>query len=366
MTRSLRVREIAAEVGGDAEGDLECVVFDVKPIEEAGDGEITFVANKRYEAELGRTRAACVVIPRKLANRDARTVIRHDNPYLAFARLIALFRPPPPRPAPGVHASAAIAPGARLGRDVAIEAGVVIADGAVIGDRAVIGALSYVGDRSTVGEDARLYPRVVLYHDVSIGRRSIVHSGAVIGSDGFGYANDEQGSHVKVPQVGTVIVEDDVEIGANTTIDRAVLGATRIGRGTKIDNLVQIAHNVEVGAGSILVAQCGISGSTKLGKGVIVAAQAGLVGHIELGDGARVYASAGVTKDVGAGEAVLGQPAVPLEEGRRAYALIARLPEMKKDIAALERRITKLEAGAAASSAGAEAAAPAKVEVPLK
>jgi UDP-3-O-[3-hydroxymyristoyl] glucosamine N-acyltransferase len=350
--KSLTVREIAAEVGGEGEGDLERPIEDVKPIAEAGPRDITFVANQRYEQEFARTLAGCVVIPSKLANGDRRTVIRHANPYLAFAKLVALLRPPAPRPAPGVHPSAVVAPSARLGRDVAIEAGAVVAEGASVGDRATIGALAYVGPGASVGEDARLYPRAVIYHGVSLGKRVIVHSGAVVGSDGFGYASDPTtGRHEKIPQVGTVVVEDDVEIGANTTIDRAVLGATRIGRGTKIDNLVQIAHNVEIGPDSLLVAQCGISGSTRLGRGVIVAAQAGIVGHIDLGDRAIVAASAGVTKDVAAGEAVLGQPAIPIEDGRRAYALIGRLPEIKKAVAALEKRLTKLEEAAATEDA---------------
>lgn len=337
------VRELAIEIGGEGEGDLDALISDVKPIGEAGPGEITFIANPRYAQEIERTRASCVVATRKLASRAGRTVIWHENPYLAFAKLIALFRPPPPAPRPGIHLSAVIAESARLGADVTVEAGAVIAARAEIGDRAVIGALSYVGEGAVVGAEARLYPRVVLYPGVRVGRRSILHSGAVIGADGFGYATDAEGRHHKVPQVGTVVIEDDVEVGANTTIDRAVLGETRIGRGTKIDNLVQVAHNVEVGPGSILVAQCGISGSTRLGAGVVIAAQAGLVGHIELGDRAVVGASAGVTKDVPPGQTVLGQPAIPIEEARRAYALIGRLPEIKKDVSGLEKRVEKLE-----------------------
>jgi UDP-3-O-[3-hydroxymyristoyl] glucosamine N-acyltransferase len=342
------VRSLASAVGGEAEGDLDLAIRDVKPIAEAGPEDITFVANPRYAKEFERTRAGCVVVPRGFAAPAGRTVIRHEIPYLAFAKLVALLRPPAPTPPRLVHPSAVVAPSARLGRDVAVDACAVIAEDAVIGDGAVIGALSYVGPGVEIGAGTRLYPRVVLYHGVSIGRNAIIHSGAVIGADGFGYATDGQGRHHKVPQVGTVIIEDDVEIGANTTIDRAVLGATRIGRGTKVDNLVQVAHNVEVGAGSLLVAQCGISGSTRLGRGVVVAAQAGVVGHLEIGDRAIVAASAGVTKDVPAGTAVLGQPAVPAETGRRAYALIARLPEIKKDVAALEKRLAKLEAALAA------------------
>jgi UDP-3-O-[3-hydroxymyristoyl] glucosamine N-acyltransferase len=334
---------VAAAIGGEPEGDFDREISDVKPIEEAGPRDVTFIANPRYEPFLGKTEAACVVIPRGLQAPPGRTVIRHPNPHLAFAQLIALFRPPAPRPAPGVHPSAIVAPGARLGADVAVEAGAVIEEGAEIGEGAAIGALSYVGPGAKIGPETRLFPRVVLYHGVTVGARCIIHSGAVIGSDGFGFATDEKGRHVKIPQVGTVVIEDEVEIGANTTIDRAALGETRIGRGTKIDNLVMVAHNVEVGAGSILVAQSGISGSTKLGKHVIVAAQAGLTGHIEIGDRAVIAAQSGVTKDVAPGAQVLGSPAFPTPGSKLAYALIARLPEMKKAIAALEKRLADLE-----------------------
>jgi UDP-3-O-[3-hydroxymyristoyl] glucosamine N-acyltransferase len=344
MASAYSVRDIAAKVGGSAEGDLDLAIRDVKPISEAGEGEITFLANSRYAAELAKTRASCVVVPRQLtATREGLTVIKHENPYLAFAKLIELFRAPPPRPPTGIHHGASVSPEARIGKDVAIGFGAVVEAGAEIGDRALIGPQSYVGPGATIGEETRLYPRVTVYHGVKIGRRCILHSGCVIGADGFGYATDAQGRHHKIPQVGTVIVEDEVEIGANATIDRAVLGATRIGRGTKIDNLVQVAHNVEVGAGSILVAQSGVSGSTKLGHHVVVAAQAGLVGHIEIGDMAQIGAQSGVTKDVPAKMQVLGSPAVTAKDGLRAYALIDKLPEFKRRIAELERRLEKLE-----------------------
>jgi UDP-3-O-[3-hydroxymyristoyl] glucosamine N-acyltransferase len=354
MSSQRTVRDVAALVGGTAEGDLDAPIRDVKPLAEAGPGDVSFLANARYAAEFAATQATCVVVPRGLAAPPppGRSLIRHENPYLAFAKLIEAFRAPPPRPPAGIHHGASVSPDARVGKDVAIGFGAVVEAGAEIGDRAVVGPLSYVGPGATIGEETRLYPRVVVYHGVRVGRRCILHSGCVVGADGFGYATDAQGRHHKVPQVGTVIVEDDVEIGANATIDRAVLGATRIGRGTKIDNLVQVAHNVEVGPGSILVAQCGISGSTKLGHHVVVAAQAGIVGHIEIGDMAQVAAQAGVTKDVPAQSQVLGAPAVPARDGLRAYALIDRLPEYKKAIADHERRLERLEKAAAGAGAG--------------
>jgi len=343
------IREIAALVGGIAEGDLDAPISDVKPLAEAGPQDVSFLANARYAAEFAATKAGCVIVPRKqdAAVSPGRSLIRHDVPYLAFAKLIELFRPPVPRPPAGIDAGASVSPEAKVGLGASIGFGAVVEAGASIGAYAVIGPQCYVGPGASVGDETRLFPRVTLYHGVQVGRRCILHSGAVIGADGFGFATDQQGRHVKVPQVGIVVIEDDVEIGANTAIDRAVLGATRIGRGTKIDNLVQIAHNVEVGPGSLLVAQCGISGSTKLGHHAVIAAQAGIVGHIQIGDMAQVAAQSGVTKDVPARSQVLGAPAVPARDGLRAYALIDRLPEYKKAIADLEKRMAALEAAAA-------------------
>ncbi len=270
------------------------------------------------------------------------TVIRHPNPYLAFAKLVELFYPAPERTVTGVHPGASVSAEARLGRDVNVGFGACVEAGATIGDRVDLGPLCYDGRDVRIGDETRLNPHVTLYAGVEVGRRCILHSGAVIGADGFGYAQ-EGGIPYKIPQRGTVVLEDEVEIGANTTIDRAVLGATRIGRGTKIDNLVQIGHNCEIGEGSILVSQCGVSGSTKLGRRVTLAAQAGLVGHIELGDGAIVGAQAGVTKDVPAGQAVLGSPAVPFAAAKRALALVEKLPEIRKEVRELAKRLEEIE-----------------------
>ncbi len=348
-TTTYTTGDLAARLGGDLEGDPAIEIRDVKPLGEAGAGEISFLSNNKYLKEFGATRAACVVIPRKLegaAPRPGLTVIRHDAPYVAFAKLIELLRPAPPRPAPGIDAGARIAPTAKVGEGASVGFGAVVEDGAEVGERAIVGPLCYVGHRAKIGAGTRLHPRAVVYHEVEIGRNCTLHSGCVVGADGFGYAT-EGGWHHKIPQVGNVVIEDDVEIGANTTIDRAVLGSTRIGMGAKIDNLVMIAHNCEVGPGSIIVAQAGISGSTKLGAYVVVAAQAGIVGHIEIGDMAQIGAQSGVTKNVGPGAKVLGSPASDARDAVRALAIMDRLPEMKRAIADHEKRLGRLEGGGA-------------------
>jgi UDP-3-O-[3-hydroxymyristoyl] glucosamine N-acyltransferase len=242
----------------------------------------------------------------------------------------------------GVHETAVISKNARLGGDVSVGAHAVIMEGTVVGDGSAIYAGSYVGRDCTIGRDAVLYPCVTVRHGSVIGDRVIVHAGTVIGSDGFGFA-DAGHANTKVPQIGNVVIEDDVEIGSNVCIDRATLGSTRICRGSKIDNLVQVGHNVVVGEGSILVAQVGIAGSTRIGTGVVLGGQAGLVGHIEIGDGAMVGAQAGVTKSIPAGECVSGYPARRHATAKRLYALIENLPTLVKRLRELEKRLRRVE-----------------------
>ncbi|MEZ4653969.1 MAG: UDP-3-O-(3-hydroxymyristoyl)glucosamine N-acyltransferase [Candidatus Eisenbacteria bacterium] len=264
------------------------------------------------------------------------------DPYRSFLQVLQIFSRPPDQPPTGIDPSAIVSPNAQLGEGLAIGPHVVIEDGVHIGDGTVLMAGCYVGPRSRIGRGCRLYPRVVIREDIQVGDQVILHPGVVLGSDGFGYAFDA-GQHRKIPQMGRVVIEDDVEIGANSTIDRATTGETRIGRGTKIDNLVHVAHNVEIGPLSILCAQAGISGSTRLGRGVTLAGQAGLVGHIEIGDGARVGAQGGVTKSVKAGETVSGYPATNHGRASRMYAALRHLPDALRSLRNLEQRMRKLE-----------------------
>jgi UDP-3-O-[3-hydroxymyristoyl] glucosamine N-acyltransferase len=255
---------------------------------------------------------------------------------------VALFAGEKKKPEPGTHPSAIVAPDAFIAADASIGPYVVIESGASIGARTVLGAGCYVGAGARLGEEVLLYPRVTVREECVLGDRVIVHSGTVIGSDGFGFVRDGD-VYRKLPQIGTVEIGDDVEIGANVTIDRATTGATRVGAGSKIDNLVQIAHNVQIGKSCIIVAQVGISGSTVLGDHVVLAGQVGVVGHIEIGDGATVGAQSGVSKSVKAGERMFGTPAMPLRQAKRIEASIRNLPELIQTVRALKRRVEELE-----------------------
>jgi UDP-3-O-[3-hydroxymyristoyl] glucosamine N-acyltransferase len=263
------------------------------------------------------------------------------NPSLGFARALALLHPPD-SPASGIHPSAVISPDATVDSTASIGPLCVVDAGAQVGSGTSLLAQVHVGRDVRIGSDCRLFPQVTLRDGIRLGDRVVVHSGAVIGADGFGYARDGA-RYVKIPQVGRVVVEDDVEIGANVTIDRATLGETRIGRGTKIDNLVQIAHNVQVGEDTVIVAQVGISGSTRIGSRVTLAGQAGIVDHLTIGDDVIVGAQSGVSKDIPAGSIVLGSPAIPHGEFKRQYASLAGLPALRKLVRAMERRLEELE-----------------------
>ena len=339
ITRTLA--ELAEELGGVVVGDASIVIRGVAGIREAQPGDLTFLANARYEAHLDATRASAV-----LAGRDRSSapipMIQVDNPYLAFQRAVRVFRPGAARPAPGIHPTAVVSPEAEIGPDVAIGPQCVVERGARLGARVVLGAGCVVGEGAVIGEDTLLWPRVVVRDECVLGARCIVHPGAVIGGDGFGFAFDH-GRYHKVPQVGNVVVGDDVEIGANACIDRATTDATRIGEGTKIDNLVQIGHNVVVGRHCIIVAQVGVAGSTELEDHVTLGGQAGLVGHIRIGARAMVGAQSGVTKSVPADTVVTGYPAVPHPIWKRLYALLQKLPQLFQRTRELERRVEAIE-----------------------
>ena len=333
--------ELAAELGGVVVGDPGVRIRGVAGIREAQPGDLTFLANTRYAAHLAATRASAV-----LCACDQREspipMIQVDNPYLAFQRAVGVFRPGAGRPEPGIHPTAVVSPDAVLGAEVSVGPYCVIERGARIGDRVVLYAGCFVGAEAAIGEDSCLWPRVVVRDECVLGARCIVHPGAVIGGDGFGFAFDH-GRYHKVPQVGNVVIGDDVEIGANACIDRATTDSTRIGEGSKIDNLVQIGHNVVVGPHCIVVAQVGIAGSTELEDHVTLGGQAGLVGHIKIGARAMVGAQSGVTKSVAPDTVVTGYPAVPHPVWKRLYAFLQKLPQLFQRTRDLERRVEAIE-----------------------
>lgn len=337
----MRLGEIAELINGEVIGDPDIVITGISGIKEAQKGDITFVANPKYASLIKTTRASAIITSYNL-NNSSKPLIRTENPSLAFAKIVELAGPEKVKHPRDIHPTALIAEGVKLGNNVAIGPYVIIEEDVEIGEGSIIYAGSYVGYGARIGKNCLIYPNVSIRERVYIGNRVIIHSGTVIGSDGFGFAT-VKGVQEKIPQIGTVVIEDDVEIGANVTIDRARFDKTLIGKGTKIDNLVQIAHNVIIGENSIIVAQTGISGSTTIGKGVILAGQSGIVGHISIGEGAIVAAQAGVTKSVPPNTKVSGYPARPHEVAKRVNACIQRLPLTYKKIKELESTVKKLQ-----------------------
>ena len=335
------LREIAQLVEGEVIGDENIVITGVCGIREAEEGDLTFIANAKYLPLIRQTRASAIITSREV-KQAPKPIVRTDNPDLAFAKMVNLLAPNEIAHPKGIHPTAVIGREVKLGKEVAIQPYVVIGDHAVIGDRTILYTGVFVGDHTRIGSDTLIYPYVTIRERVEIGHRVIIHSGTVIGSDGFGFST-VKGVHVKIPQIGIVKIEDDVEIGANVTIDRARFGVTHIKRGTKIDNLVQIAHNAVIGEHSIIVAQAGISGSTVIGKGVILAGQAGVVGHIEVGDNAVIGAQSGVSKSVAPNSVVLGSPAKPIRQFKEVNAHIQRIPKLYQEVRALAKRVEQLE-----------------------
>ncbi len=333
--------EIARVIGGELIGDPSIVITGVCGIKEAKEGDITFLANSRYTNLIGETHASAIITSREVQS-TPKPIIRIENPSLAFTRVISYALPSSVRHPQGIHPSAIIGKNVVLSQDVALGAYVVIDDDVVIGDKTIIYPGCFIGHQSRIGNNCLIYPNVSIREKTNIGNRVIIHSGTVIGSDGFGFINIK-GIHEKIPQIGSVEIQDDVEIGANVAIDRARFDKTVIGKGTKIDNLVQIAHNVVIGENSIIVAQTGISGSTIIGKNVTLAGQSGLVGHIEVGDGAIIAAQAGVTKSVAANAIVSGYPARPHSEAKKINAYTQKLPELFQEIIDLKKRLQELE-----------------------
>ncbi len=329
--------ELGAELSG---GDPGAEIGSVATLDEAAPGQLSFLANPKYRPQLATTRATAVLVAPGIPV-DGPAALVVPDPYLAFARAVALLHPEP-RPEPGVAPGAHVHPGARLGDGVAVLPGAVVGAGAEVGPRTVLHPISVVGDGARVGADCVLHPGAVVRERCVLGDRVILQPGAVVGSDGYGYARDGA-RQFKIPQVGIVVLEDDVEVGANSTIDRAALGETRIGRGTKIDNLVQIAHNVRIGEDCLVVAQVGVSGSSRVGDRVVLAGQAGVVGHIAIGNGCVVGAQSGVGRDLPDGAVVSGSPAFDHKENLRAQAALKRLPQLRQQVKDLERRLARLE-----------------------
>jgi len=332
------VAELAALVGGEHSiGHGSVTITGPAALAEARPGEISFFGHPRYAADLKTTKAAAVLVPRDFAGETPAVCIRVEDPSAAFTAVTHRFIPAPAAPPSGVHPSAAVDSSAKIAPGACVQAQAVIEAGVTVGEGTVIGAGCYLGKNATIGEGCLLHAHTVVREDCILGDRVILHCGVVVGSDGFGY-DTKDGCHHKIPQIGCVIVGHDVEIGANTTIDRARFGRTVIGEGTKIDNLVMIAHNVVIGRHCIICAQVGISGSTQIGDYVVIAGQAGLVGHIKVGNGAIIGAQSGLSNDLEPKAIVVGSPPRPIGEWKRGIVRLDRLGQLYDRVKKLEQR----------------------------
>lgn len=341
MGLTLKLQIIAERLGCTLEGDGTVEIARVAGIEDAGPGELTFFANPKYSAELRATRASAVILGER-AEAAPCAMLRTREPYVAFGRAVALFadgwRPPP-----GVHPRAYVAEGAQVAPDASIGALAAVGERARIGARTIVHPNVTIGRDVEIGEDCVIHAGVSIRERVRIGNRVVIQDGAVIGSDGYGFARRSDGTHEKIPQVGGVVLEDDVEVGAGSAIDRPAVGATRIGAGTKIDNLVQIAHGVVIGKRVLLAGQVGIAGSAVIEDDVTLAGQVGVSGHITIGKGTIATAQTGIPNSVEPGSVVSGYPAIPNRDWLKASAVFRTLPELRKALAELERRLNKLE-----------------------
>jgi UDP-3-O-[3-hydroxymyristoyl] glucosamine N-acyltransferase len=336
----VKLRELAERLECRLDGDGDVDVTRVAGIEDAGPGDVTFLANAKYEKLLRATGASAVIL-RADAPAAPCAMLRAADPYLAFARAVSLFAPEW-RPAPGVHALAAVAGDARLGSAVSIGAFVAIGEGSSIGDRTIVFPNVTIGPGTHIGSDCVIHSNVAIRERITIGDRVILQNGVVIGGDGYGFVRRRDGTHEKIPQAAVVVIEDDVELGANTTVDRPAVGETRIKAGTKIDNLVQIAHGVTVGRNVLMAAQVGVAGSTEIEDDVVFGGQVGVGGHLTIGRGAIAVGQSGVTNSLDPGVMVAGYPAIDSREWRRASVVFKRLPELKKRIEQLEAQLADL------------------------
>jgi len=331
------LEQLAETSGGELVGDPSLQITGAGSLAEATPGEVSFFANRKYIGLLRKTRASAVFVPADFAEPIPAAQIRVSNPTKAFEQVVLKFAPKPITFAPGIHPTAVIDPSAQLGQRVSIQPHVVIEAGARIGDDTIIGAGGYIGHETTIGSSCLIYPRVTIRERSRIGSRVIIHSGAVIGADGFGFEMVD-GRQQKIQQFGLVQIDDDVEIGANTTIDRARFGRTWIQEGAKIDNLVQVAHNVVIGKNTVIAAQTGIAGSVQIGQRVLIGGQVGIIGHVEIGDNTAIGAQSGISKNISGG-AWWASPAVPLAEAKQQIAWVRRLGKLFARVKEIEKKL---------------------------
>jgi len=341
----MKLSKLAQRIGGTLDGDGTIEIHGVAGIREAAESEVSFLANPKYAPQAAETRASALIVSEDWNAESPAALIRVSNPDAAFAKAAMLFYTPAPLPDEGVHPSAVVADGVELGEGVRVGPLCVIEAGVKVGAGTILSAHCTIGHRVQIGENCRIFPQVSIREFTTIGNRTAIHNGTVLGSDGFGYSVDEKGVRTKVPQIGTVQIGDDVEIGANVAIDRARFGKTKIGNGVKIDNLVQIAHNVVIGEHVVIVAQVAIAGSTTVEEKVIIAGQVGIAGHLTIGAGTVIGARAAVFKDVLPGEYVLGVPAMSASKYKRNQASIMLLPKLKKRLLALEKKAALFHKG---------------------
>jgi UDP-3-O-[3-hydroxymyristoyl] glucosamine N-acyltransferase len=338
-------QQIAMMIQGQVEGDASVTVHNFGKIEEATAGQISFLANPKYEAFLYTTAASIVIIgaQQQLKEKINATLIRVPDAYAAFATLLTKYQELKAQQLEGIQTPSFIAPSAKIGTNHFIAAFAYINEGATLGDHVKIFPNVVIGENVKIGNHVTIHPGVVVYADCVIGNHVTIHSGSIIGSDGFGFAPKEDGSYQKVPQLGNVVIEDDVEIGANTTIDRATIGSTFIRKGVKLDNQIQIAHNVEIGSNSVIAAQTGVSGSTKIGKNVMAGGQVGISGHLAIADGIKIAGKTGVTKSfLTANMTLTGYPAAEQKQSLRSQVYVKNLPELEKRVQELEILVQQL------------------------
>jgi UDP-3-O-[3-hydroxymyristoyl] glucosamine N-acyltransferase len=338
MEKSLS--EISELLGGSLSGNGSVIITGIKGIKEAAIGDITFVANPKYLPFLKETKASAVIVSEQVKDSPV-PAIRVRDPYTSFLKVMELFNPPEQHRLGQISPTAIISAKALVPKWVFIGDHVVVEEGVRIGSGSVIRPGCFLGKGSRIGEGCLLHPRVTILQGCQIGNNVVIHSGVVIGSDGFGFVRQE-GVYRKIPQAGNVVIEDEVEIGANVTIDRATMGSTVIGRGTKIDNLVQVGHNVTIGENTVIAAQVGISGSVKIGKGCTLAGQVGIAGHLEIGDNVTIAAQSGIHKSLPEGITVLGYPAREIQKERRIMASLGKLPDLVKKIRKLEQEVARI------------------------
>ena len=334
----MKLKELADLIGGKVSGNQETEITGAVGITEAKHGDITFLAGKKHLGDILNTKASAVIAKEEIEGLSA-SILVSDNPYFTFARALEVFHVKSYKPI-GVSDKATVCTGASIGKDVSIYPNVYISSNAVIGSRVILYPGVFIGEGASISDDSIIYPNATIRENVKIGSKVIVHAGAVIGADGFGYVF-EKGMHYKIPQVGGVIIGDNVEIGANVTIDRATTGNTVIGSGTKIDNLVQIGHNVKIGKNCLIVGQVGISGSVEMGNGVILAGQVGVRDHVKIGNGVMVGSQSGIAGDIADGQIYSGTPAIPHKTWLRAQSIYSKLPEYIKRLHEIERKIDK-------------------------